>query len=35
MSKAAHPQFRVYYADVKSATVIDDLTVRFDFKIKP
>jgi len=34
MSKAAHPQFRVYYADVKSATVIDDLTVRFDFKNK-
>ncbi len=34
MSKAAHPQFRVYYADVKSATVIDRLTVRFDFKKK-
>ncbi len=34
MSKAAHPQFRVYYADVKSATVIDELTVRFDFKNK-
>ena len=34
VSKAAHPQFRVYYADVKSATVIDDLTVRFDFKNK-
>jgi microcin C transport system substrate-binding protein len=34
MSKAAHPQFRVYYADVKSATVIDRLTVRFDFKNK-
>lgn len=34
MSKAAHPQFRVYYADVKSATVIDDSTVRFDFKNK-
>ena len=32
MSKEAHPQFRVYYADVKSATVIDDLTIRFDFK---
>ena len=32
MSKSAHPQFRVYYADVKSATVIDRLTVRFDFK---
>jgi microcin C transport system substrate-binding protein len=34
VSKAAHPQFRVYYADVKSATVIDRLTVRFDFKNK-
>jgi len=34
MSKAAHPQFRVYYADVKLATVIDRLTVRFDFKNK-
>jgi microcin C transport system substrate-binding protein len=32
MSKSAHPQFRVYYADVKSATVIDRLTVRFDFE---
>lgn len=34
MSKAAHPQFRVYYADVKSATVIDPSTIRFDFKNK-
>jgi microcin C transport system substrate-binding protein len=34
MSKAAHPQFRVYYADVKSATVVDPSTVRFDFKNK-
>ena len=34
MSKAAHPQFRVYYGDVKSATVIDRQTVRFDFKNK-
>lgn len=32
VSKAAHPQYRVYYADVKSATVLDRLTVRFDFK---
>ncbi|MDT8283440.1 MAG: ABC transporter substrate-binding protein, partial [Gammaproteobacteria bacterium] len=32
MSKAAHPQFRVYYADVKSATVLDPYTLRFDFK---
>jgi len=34
MSQAAHPQYRFYYADVKSATVIDKLTVRFDFKKK-
>ena len=34
MSKVAHPQFRVYYADVKSATVIDPLTIRFDFRKK-
>jgi len=34
MSKVAHPQFRVYYADVKSATVIDYLTIRFDFRKK-
>ena len=34
MSKAAHPQFRVYYADVESATVIDRSTVRFDFRKK-
>ncbi len=32
MSKAAHPQFRVYYGDVESAEVIDDLTIRFHFK---
>ncbi len=32
MSKAAHPQFRVYYADVASAEVIDELTVRFHFR---
>ena len=34
MSKEAHPQFRVYYADVESAVVIDRLTVRFNFKNK-
>jgi microcin C transport system substrate-binding protein len=32
MSKAAHPQFRVYYADVESAEVLDRLTVRFKFR---
>jgi microcin C transport system substrate-binding protein len=34
MSKAAHPQYRVYYADIRSATVIDRQTIRFDFKKK-
>ncbi len=34
MSTAAHPQFRVYFGDVESATVINRLTVRFDFKNK-
>ena len=32
MSKVAHPQFRVYYGDIESAEVVDDLTVRFHFK---
>lgn len=32
MSKAAHPQYRIYYADVEAAVVLDRLTVRFDFK---
>lgn len=30
-SKRAHPQFALYYADVKAVTVLDPLTVRFDF----
>lgn len=34
MSKAAHPQFRIYYDDIDSAVVLDDLTVRFNFKRK-
>ena len=34
MSKAAHPQFRIYYEDVESVTVLDELTVRFNFKRK-
>ncbi|MDH5387709.1 MAG: extracellular solute-binding protein [Gammaproteobacteria bacterium] len=32
MSQAAHPQFRIYYQDVDSVIVLDDLTVRFNFK---
>lgn len=34
MSKAAHPQYRIYYEDVDSVTVIDERTVRFNFKRK-
>lgn len=34
MTKAAHPQFRIYYADVESVVVLDELTVRFNFKRK-
>ena len=34
MTKAAHPQFRIYYEDVESVTVLDELTVRFKFKRK-
>jgi microcin C transport system substrate-binding protein len=29
--KQAHPRFRFYWNDIKSAAVIDDRTVRFDF----
>lgn len=31
-SKAAHPTFRSYWADVKQAVVLDSRSVRFDFK---
>ena len=34
MSEDSHPQYRIYYQDVESATVIDRLTVRFDFNKK-
>jgi len=34
LSKAAHPQFRLYYGDVESVEVLDELTVRFNFKRK-
>ena len=30
--RAAHPRYRFYWGDVKSATVLDSRTVRFDFK---
>ena len=32
MSEQAHPQYRFYYADVKQAVVLDDQSIRFDFK---
>jgi len=32
MSEKAHPQYRFYYADVKQAVVVNDKTIRFDFK---
>lgn len=31
MSKAAHPQFRIYWTDIRRAVVINPRTVRFDF----
>lgn len=34
MSKESHPQYRIYYQDVNSATVIDELTIRFNFNKK-
>jgi len=34
MGEGAHPQYRLYYQDVGSATVLDELTIRFDFKNK-
>ncbi len=32
ISNAAHPQYRIYWSDVKSAEVINDSTIRFAFK---
>ncbi len=32
MSEKAHPQYRFYYADVKQAVVVNEKTIRFDFK---
>ncbi len=32
MSKAAHPQYRIYFADVAACVVLDKLTLRFEFK---
>jgi len=33
-SEQAHPQYKFIYADVKNAEVLDDYTVRFNFKRK-
>ena len=36
VSDQAHPQYRFYWADIKSAKVLDRMTVRFDFvKVNP
>ncbi|VAW63231.1 ABC transporter, substrate-binding protein (cluster 5, nickel/peptides/opines) [hydrothermal vent metagenome] len=32
MSEQGHPQFKFVYADVKDAVVLDDYTIRFNFK---
>ncbi|MFM1991768.1 MAG: hypothetical protein RJA99_4725 [Pseudomonadota bacterium] len=32
MGKGAHPRYKNYYGDVKAAVVVDDRTIRFDFK---
>jgi microcin C transport system substrate-binding protein len=32
MSKLAHPQYRMVFADIKQAVVVGERTVRFDFK---
>jgi microcin C transport system substrate-binding protein len=32
MSEKAHPQFKFMYGDVKNAVVVDDYTIRFNFK---
>ena len=34
MSKESHPQYRLYYEDVDMVTVVDESTVRFNFKRK-
>ncbi len=32
VSAAAHPQFKFIFADVKDAVVVDEMTIRFNFK---
>ena len=32
VSEAAHPQYRIYWSDVDTAMVVDNLTIQFTFK---
>ena len=32
VSEAAHPQYRIYWADVKSVEIMDSSTIKFNFK---
>ena len=32
VSEGAHPQYRIYWSDVESAEVIDNLTIKFNLK---
>ena len=32
MSEKAHPQYRFYYGDIKNIKVLDNLTIKFEFK---
>ena len=35
-SKAAHPQYRLYWSDIERAVIVDERTVRFEFaKVNP
>ncbi len=34
MSKSAHPQYRIYWSDIESVNIIDETTIRFNFKRK-
>tara|TARA_B100001113_G_scaffold51004_1_gene37109 strand:- start:1042 stop:2817 length:1776 start_codon:yes stop_codon:yes gene_type:complete len=34
MSESAHPQYRIYWSDIDSVLVIDEMTVKFNFKRK-
>ena len=34
MSESAHPQYRIYWSDIDSVLVLDELTIKFNFKRK-